>query len=40
MFKTYSSSSSHNFPLVRDKPPGGARICETGLYKDAVSPVK
>ena len=31
MFKTYSSSSSHNFPLVRDKPPGGAPICETGL---------
>ena len=23
--------SCHNFPLVRDKPPGGARICETGL---------
>ena len=21
----------HNFPLVRDKLPGGARICETGL---------
>ena len=28
MLKTYSS---HNFPLVRDKPPEGARICETGL---------
>ena len=23
--------SCHNFPLVRDKSPGGARICETGL---------
>ena len=23
--------SCQNFPLVRDKPPGGARICETGL---------
>ena len=34
MFKTYSSSSSLviTSKLVRDKPPGGARICETGLF--------
>ena len=33
MFKNIKQvePSCHNFPLVRDKPPRGARICEAGL---------
>ena len=31
------SSLCHNFLLVRDKPPEGARICETGLLVYSIS---